>query len=135
MVGGYALGIAVPDFELSTPDVYRAWDEIGEPEGPAFPDSALPPGLRTFAPMRNDLQPAAEAIAPELADWRSELANRWGRPVAMSGSGPALFGFFVDEDEANDAVSAHPAGARAVHAAVPVPQGWREVPGTLAGPE
>ena len=135
MVGGYALGIVVPGFELSTPDVYRQWDRLGEPAGAALPQSALPPGLREFDPLRNDLQPAAEALAPELADWRSELARRWGRPVAMSGSGPALFGFFLDEDEARDAIADRPAGARAVQAAVPVSQGWREVPGTLAGPE
>jgi 4-diphosphocytidyl-2-C-methyl-D-erythritol kinase len=135
MVGGYALGIVVPDFELSTPEVYRRWDEIGEPEGAVFPSRALPPGLRQFDPLRNDLQPAAEALAPELADWRSELAIRWGRPVAMSGSGPALFGFFLDEDEARDAIDDCPPGARATQATVPVPQGWREVPGTMAGPE
>ncbi len=135
MVGGYALGIVVPGFELSTPDVYRRWDQLGEPAGAALPQSALPPGLREYDPLRNDLQPAAEALVPELADWRSELAGRWGRPVAMSGSGPALFGFFLDEDEARDAIADCPAGARAVQAAVPVSQGWREVPGTLAGPE
>jgi 4-diphosphocytidyl-2-C-methyl-D-erythritol kinase len=134
-VGGYALGIAVPDFELSTPAVYRRWDEIGEPEGTAFPPGDLPPGLRGFDPLRNDLLPAAESLAPELADWRSELAGRWERPVAMSGSGPALFGFFLDEDEARAAVEDCPPGVRAAHSAVPVPRGWREVPGTLAVPE
>jgi len=134
-VAGYALGIVVPGLELATPAVYRQWDEMGEPTGVEFPASQLPPGLRDYQPLRNDLQPAAEALAVEAADWRADLADRWGRPVAMSGSGPALFGFFVDEEEAAAAVTDTPPGMRASAAAVPVPRGWREVPGTLTGPE
>jgi 4-diphosphocytidyl-2-C-methyl-D-erythritol kinase len=135
MPEGFALGIVVPPFELATPAVYRQWDEMGEPSGDEFPASQLPPGLRSYQPLRNDLQPAAESCVPELADWRADLAQRWGRPVAMSGSGPALFGFFVDEEEAAAAVADAPSGVRASAAALPVPRGWREVPGTLAGPE
>lgn len=135
MVDGYALAIVVPDIELSTPAVYRHWDEMGEPPGPPIPTTHLPPGLREFEPLRNDLQPAAEALAPVVAEWRAELAVRWGRPVAMSGSGPALYGFFVDEEEAGDAVTNRPSGARAFAVAVPVPRGWRKVPGTMADPE
>lgn len=135
IAAGFALGIVVPDFELSTPAVYRQWDEVGEPVGDEFPASQLPPGLRGYQPLRNDLQPAAELLVPELADWRADLAQRWGRPVAMSGSGPALFGFFVDEEEAAAAVADAQSGARGSIAALPVPRGWREVPVTLAGPE
>lgn len=134
-VPGYALGIVVPGFELSTSAVYRQWDDMGEPIGDEFPASQLPPGLRGYQPLRNDLQPAAESLIAEAADWRTDLADRWGRPVAMSGSGPALFGFFVDEEEAAAAVADAPPGVRASAAAVPVPRGWREVPVTLAGPE
>ncbi len=135
LVGTYAIAIVVPDLELSTPAVYGSWDELGEPEGDPVPTSHLPPALRDYSPLRNDLQPAAEALAPEVADWRVELSARWGRPVVMSGSGPALYGFFLDEAEAGDAISDRPAGARAVAVAVPVPRGWREVPVTLADPE
>jgi 4-diphosphocytidyl-2-C-methyl-D-erythritol kinase len=132
---GFALGIVVPNFELSTRAVYRQWDEAGEPAGAPFPASQLPPSLRGYQPLRNDLQPAAESLVPELADRRADLAHRWGRPVAMSGSGPALFGFFVDEDEARAAIADAPSGMRASAAVHPVARGWREVPGTLAGPE
>jgi len=133
--GSFALAIVVPPFELSTPAVYERWDEMGEPTGIAVSASHIPPGLRPFQPLRNDLQPAAEALAPELAEWRHELATRWQRPVAMTGSGPALFAYFVDEDEAVSAVEDRPDRARAARAVVPVSQGWRRVPGTLAGPE
>ncbi|MDH3605667.1 MAG: hypothetical protein OER12_01580 [Acidimicrobiia bacterium] len=133
--GGFALGIVVPPLELATVDVYQRWDELEGPEGVPLPTAALPPQLRSFEPLRNDLAPAAESLAPRVAEWRHELASRWGRPVAMSGSGPALYAFFVDEDEAASAIGDRPAGARATMAAVPVARGWREVPGTLADPE
>lgn len=133
--GGYALGLVVPPVELPTPAVYERWDHMEQPAGEAMPDSALPPPLRDYAPLRNDLQPAAESLAPEVADWRSDLQRRWGRPVAMTGSGPTLFGYFLDEDEAASAIADRPDGARAAQAAVPVSQGWRRVPGTLTDPE
>ncbi len=134
-VGEYAVGIVVPPVELSTRAVYLKWDELDGPAAGAFPTSHLPPGLRSFEPLRNDLQPAAETLAPEVAAWRDELSGRWGRPVAMTGSGPALFAYFLDEDEARAAVADRPAGARSAQAALPVVRGWREVTGTLAGPE
>lgn len=120
MPAGYAVGIVVPPPWLSAGAVYLAWDRLGGPCGRDFPDDALPPSLRQFAPLGNDLEPAAVSLSPELGDWSQELAARWGRPVALTGSGPALFGFFLDLDEAEAALSAAPSGARASHAAVPV---------------
>lgn len=133
--GGYALGLVVPPVELATPAVYARWDEMGEPEAGAFPEAALPPALREFVPLRNDLAPAAEALEPLVAEWRAELSGRWGRPVAMTGSGPTLFAYFLDEDEARSAIEDRPADARAAFAAVPVSRGWRRLPGTLTDPE
>jgi 4-diphosphocytidyl-2-C-methyl-D-erythritol kinase len=103
-VDSWALGIAVPDFELRTEDVYRAWDRMDGPIGPALDGRTLPPSLRGHGPFRNDLTPAALASKEDLGDWIQELAETWERPVAMSGSGPALFAFFADIDEADGAV-------------------------------
>ncbi len=121
---GYALAVVVPPVELSTGQVYRAWDDLGGPTAAPLPVGALPPGLRGHAPLGNDLYPAAVAVAPLVAEWRHELEARWGRPVAMTGSGPTLFGFFVDLDEAAAAVAGIPPGARAANAVVPVAEGW-----------
>lgn len=112
-LGGFALAVAVPDFELSTPEVYRRWDHLGGPRGKAFPASALPPSLRRGSDLRNDLHPAAVSMRPELADWSADLAVRWGRPVAMSGSGPSTFAFFADLDEATSAAADTGPGVRA----------------------
>lgn len=103
VLSGFALAVAVPDFPLLTADVYRRWDDMGEPRGSEFPSAALPPGLRRSVSFRNDLEPAALRVRPELGDAISRLSGEWGRPVAMSGSGPSLYGYFMDAEEATAA--------------------------------
>ena len=100
-----AVAVVVPPFELSTPEVYRSWDRMDGPKGPGVEGRNLPPALREFGPLRNDLTPAAIAVEPELGDWIADLADRWARPVCLSGSGPALFGYFTDVDEATSAAA------------------------------
>ncbi|MGB5532219.1 MAG: hypothetical protein WBN71_03840 [Acidimicrobiia bacterium] len=124
---GFALAIVVPPIVLDTSAVYRAWDGLGGPEGPAIGVGALPPVLREYAPLANDLYPAAVAVAPEVDDWRAELAHRWGVPVVMTGSGAALFAYFPTRTEAEDAVTLAPNEARAAKAAKPVPRGHENV--------
>ena len=74
--------LVTPPFGCSTPAVYRAWDELGGPraDGP------------------NDLEPAALAVAPELATWRDGLAAATGRVPVLAGSGSTWFveGAFPD---------------------------------------
>ncbi len=60
-------------------------------------------------------------------EWRAELAHRWGLPVAMTGSGSALFSYFPSLDEAEDAVAAVPPGATATQAVLPTTHGWEPV--------
>ncbi len=105
---GFAVGVATPDFPVLTADVYRMWDRLDGPRGAEFPSSALPPALRRRGSFRNDLQPAALAVRPELGDLMEDLAARWGRPVAMSGSGPSLFAYFLDRSEAEAAAAEAP---------------------------
>ena len=102
-LSGFAVAVAVPDFPLLTADIYQMWDDLGGPRGSEFPSAALPPELRRSGSFRNDLQPAALRVSPELGDAMSLLSREWGRPVAMSGSGPSVFGYFMDEEEARSA--------------------------------
>lgn len=120
----YALAVAVPPFELATAAVYRRWDQLDGPSGPAMESRHLPPSLRGFEDLGNDLLPAARHLHSDLADWMADLAQRWERPVHLTGSGPACFAFFEDEAEASDAVGAV-AGARSVWAGVPIGVGVR----------
>ena len=120
---GFAVALVVPPVEVATAAVYAAWDHLGAPRGVPLAAPSVPPALRGDGVV-NDLYAAAVAVAPEIADWRGELEQRWGRPVALAGSGPTLFGFFVDHDEAEAAERSVPTGARAAAAARPVDYGW-----------
>lgn len=122
--GDYALALVVPPTSISSSAAYESWDELEGPAGFGVAGADLPPELRHEAPLVNDLYPAAVALEPTIEDWRSELAERWSRPVVMTGSGPTLFAFFTDLGEARDAVRVVPAGARDVAATVPAPFGW-----------
>ena len=99
----FTVAVAVPQFELSTVEVYRRWDEMEGPLGETIPSRILPPDLRDGIPIRNDLTPAAFDLEPTLADFMADLRLRWGGPVLMTGSGSGCFGFFPDPDEAADA--------------------------------
>jgi 4-diphosphocytidyl-2-C-methyl-D-erythritol kinase len=115
---GFAFGIVVAPFELSTAEVYRRWDRLEGPLGDETPARFLPPALRELDEVRNDLTPAALDLIPDLSDWIEDLTATWSRPVFMSGSGPACFSFFLDHDEALSAVS-EVTMQRAVQAAMP----------------
>ena len=122
---GFALAVVVPALRLATADVYRRWDRMGGPEGRGVSGRALPMPLREHAPLVNDLLPAALDLQPALGDRIADLERRWGVPVLMSGSGPALFGLFPTADEAAGAVEA--AGeVRAGRACLPAPRGVTE---------
>jgi 4-diphosphocytidyl-2C-methyl-D-erythritol kinase len=121
---GFALAVVVPPVELPTAAVYQTWDELGAPSGPRLEERHLPPALREYAPLANDLYPAAVTIAPAVEEWRAELARSWGSPVAMTGSGAGLFSFFATSDEAESALEGIPLGARAAEAVEPIPRGW-----------
>lgn len=66
--------LLTPTFGVSTPEVYRAWDELG---GPTHP--------------RNDLTAAALVVAPELARWRDVLGDATGVEPVLAGSGGTWF--------------------------------------------
>lgn len=67
--------LVVPPIHVSTPAVYRRWDELGGPTG-AGP---------------NDLEPAAISVAPELAAWRARIIEAAGLEPVLAGSGASWF--------------------------------------------
>jgi 4-diphosphocytidyl-2-C-methyl-D-erythritol kinase len=85
-----------PRVSLSTAEVFAAWD--GEDRGP----------LGDWRIGRNDLQPAAIRLVPQIEAVLAWLALRPGAEfVRMSGSGATCFALFASEqarDEAADAV-------------------------------
>jgi 4-diphosphocytidyl-2-C-methyl-D-erythritol kinase len=103
---GVAVAVAVPDFSLSTAEVYQRWDQMEGPVGEVSADGSLPPRLRGGMPIRNDLTPAAIDLEPTLGDFMADLRSAWGSTVLMTGSGSACFGLFLDQGEADDAAQA-----------------------------
>ena len=67
--------LVVPPVRVSTPSVYRKWDELGGPT----------------APGPNDLEPAAIAVVPDLARWRDRIGDATGRTPVLAGSGATWF--------------------------------------------
>lgn len=69
------LTLIVPPVRVSTPAVYRAWDELGGPtaEGP------------------NDLEPAALVVEPALVRWRDRISELVGSRPTLAGSGASWF--------------------------------------------
>ena len=67
--------LLTPPLHVSTPAVYRAWDDLGGPraDGP------------------NDLEPAALVVEPGLAAWRDRLAEATGLVPVLAGSGGTWF--------------------------------------------
>ena len=60
--------------------MYRVWDELGGPRGAAVE-------IEGFGTVRNDLEPAALALEPRLAAFKSAIATASGRPAILAGSG------------------------------------------------
>lgn len=75
--------LVIPPFGCATVDVYRAWDELGGPKGPGS----------------NDLETAALAVEPRLAEWRDRLGDATGEQPHLAGSGST---WFVDGDFRGD---------------------------------
>lgn len=74
--------LAWPGIELSTADVYRAWDEV-RGEGP------------------NQLRKAASHVEPRLKEFARQLGEGW----QMTGSGSAFFKRTKNEQEAKRAIA------------------------------
>ena len=68
--------LLTPDLHVSTPVVYAEWDRLGGPRDPAG---------------RNDLEPAALAAYPALAEWRDRLGEATGQVPQLAGSGGTWF--------------------------------------------
>jgi 4-diphosphocytidyl-2-C-methyl-D-erythritol kinase len=94
--GSYHWVVGVSDRPLSTPAVYRAFDEVGTPSQ-IEPDLVLQ-ALRTGdaealgAALYNDLEVAATHLRPQLAAQLSALREAGALGVLISGSGPTVLG-------------------------------------------
>ncbi|MWP37457.1 4-(cytidine 5'-diphospho)-2-C-methyl-D-erythritol kinase [Rhodobacter sphaeroides] len=120
------LVLANPGVSVPTPPVFKA---LARRDNPPMPDDL--PGWPTvealaafLATQRNDLEPPAIALAPEIARTRAALSAQPGCLLArMSGSGATCFGLFAAEEAAR-------AAAEAIGAEHP---GWWVAPARMVG--
>lgn len=100
-----------PNFSMSTPEVYRKFDEmklassdaIGhQPDWSAWSKLAAGELLKVLV---NDLEGPAFSLQPELGELRRRIEQKIGRIVRMSGSGSTLFTLTDDRPEAELAIT------------------------------
>lgn len=91
-LAGTPLLLVNPGRPLSTAAVFEGWD--GVDRGP----------LEAWQDGRNDLEPAAAALVPGIADVLAALAG--ARFARMSGSGATCFGLYRSDEERDAAAAA-----------------------------
>lgn len=100
----FGIVLANPLKAVSTPEIFRRLTEKINPPIDAPPQDADRQGwLSYLACQRNDLEPPARAIMPEIAEISNLLREAGARLVRMSGSGATCFGLFNDLAEAQAA--------------------------------
>lgn len=110
--GPRSLVIATPPFGCSTPLVYQAWDALGGPVSSRVVESDLEP-----EGLRNDLEPAALHVAPDLAAFREAFGAAVGATPLMLGSGSSYAVHVADPEAAE-------AGARRARAELGIETVW-----------
>lgn len=97
-----------PPHGLSTPAVYRKWDELEQPSAqgtPAMSEAIRAQSLPQVAKLlHNDLSYAAQLIGPaDIEAMCASLEQAGAIKAIMTGSGSAVFGLFENQDTAEQA--------------------------------
>jgi 4-diphosphocytidyl-2-C-methyl-D-erythritol kinase len=102
--GTYHWVVGITDTPLSTPDVYRAYDEVAT--GSEIEPDAILQALRTGdaealgSALHNDLEVAAIHLLPELAGKRQAMLDAGALGALVSGSGPTIVGLAATAQDA-----------------------------------
>lgn len=99
-----ALVLANPLIGVSTPAIFKALQKRDNPPLGALPSSAaLSDWIDCLSAQRNDLEPPAVTLVPEIAMLRAMLDAEGSLLSRMSGSGATCFGIFETIEKAKDA--------------------------------
>jgi len=109
------LAMVTPGGGLSTPAVFKAWDDGGYPivpvDLPGLADALVKGDLdRAQALSHNSLEAPAIALMPEIGEIITAFRGMGARMVRMTGSGSTVFAAF-DTDEQAKAAAARIPGA------------------------
>jgi 4-diphosphocytidyl-2-C-methyl-D-erythritol kinase len=83
--------LVVPPLHVSTPAVYRAWDELNDGRQRATPTAVHDSDVNESTFGENDLQSAALVVEPQLARWRDRIREAAGVLPTLAGSGATWF--------------------------------------------
>lgn len=92
--------LANPLKAVSTPEIFR---RLQNKTNPPLPASATIGWMDFLAQSRNDLQPPAQALLPEIGEIIGLLSQEGAALVRMSGSGATCFGTFHSLEAARKA--------------------------------
>jgi 4-diphosphocytidyl-2-C-methyl-D-erythritol kinase len=98
----FAMVLANPLKGVMTPEVFR---RLATKNNPPLEMAQRPSWLDAMRSMRNDLEPPAMTLLPEIAEISAMLRNHGALLVRMSGSGATCFGIFATIAEAQAAAS------------------------------
>ncbi len=92
---------------VSTPEIFRSLKRRdNDPIGEMFMPADVSAWMQSLSTLRNDLQPPAEALVPEIAEACDLLRQSLAGYVRMSGSGATCFGLYETEAAAMKAALA-----------------------------
>lgn len=94
----YPMVLVNPQQPVSTPQIFQNLERRDNPPIGRLPESAdADAWQQSFAGLRNDLQPPAEALVPEIAETCGLLRESLALYSGMSGSGATCFGLYESE--------------------------------------
>ena len=105
----FGLVILPSDAALSTPQVYRAFDDLGDARTADELESASNAARAGGPPPPvNDLEAAARELCPAIDAALAALRSQGAQAAMVSGSGPTVFGLFSSLDAARRAAESTP---------------------------
>lgn len=95
----FSLLLVKPDFGVSTPEVYQAFDRQ-DMTGPVYASRKFltERGSSPASWFHNDLEPVTCLLYPQV-QWLLQEVRNLGGTAVMSGSGPTVMGIFPDEEK------------------------------------
>ena len=99
-----AMVLANPLVGVSTPAVFKALASTDNP--PLALEGASADWPAAIAGLRNDLEPPARRLCPQIAEISGSLAAAGASVVRMSGSGATCFGLYPSQEAAEAAAAA-----------------------------
>jgi len=111
-IGEKYLVVVTPSFKISTPKVYKLYDQLENRYDSDF--EAILDNLKNDNKInwnldfKNDLKAAAEKICPEIIEIKDIFKNTKAKFTMLSGSGPTIFSIYSTRKEAEKVAAKWP---------------------------